>query len=230
MGTPLVELLRVTLLVAAGATALAAPPALAAGYLLARRDFPGKSLVETFVALPLVLPPTAVGFLLLELFAWDGPLGAERLGFDLGILLTWRGAVLASAVMSFPLIARTARVAFEGVEPRLERMAESLGYPRWRVWTRVTLPLARRGVLAALALGFGRALGEFGATVVVGGNVAGRTETLALAIFNDIQAGRDARAMQLAGLTALLAFLLVFAVERLLRPRARAAADGGGEP
>jgi molybdate transport system permease protein len=213
------QLVRVTLVVAGGATALVALPALATGYLLARREFRGKSVAETIVALPLVLPPTAVGFLLLSLFAYDGPLGARALGFDAGVLLTWKGAVLASAVMAFPLVARTARVAFEGVEPRLERMGHSLGLSRSQVLRRITLPLARRGVLAALALGFGRALGEFGATVVVGGNNAGRTETLSLAIFNEIEAGHDARAMQLVGVAALVAFALVFCVERLLRPR-----------
>ena len=212
-----IDVLLVTLRVAAGATALLALPALALGYLLARRGFPGKSVVETLVALPLVLPPTAIGYLLLELFARSGPLGAESLGFDPGVLFTARGATLASAVVAFPLVVRTARVAFEGVDPRLERMGRSLGLGRSEAFLRVSLPLARRGLLAALLLGFSRALGEFGATVIVAGNIPGRTQTVALAIFSDIQLGDTRGALQLVALCVLLAFGTIFAVERLLR-------------
>ncbi len=211
------EVLLVTLRVAAGATALLALPALALGWLLARRVFPGRSLVETLVALPLVLPPTAIGYLLLELFARRGPLGSETLGFDPGVLFSARGAVLASAVVAFPLAVRTARVAFEGVDPRLEQMGRSLGLTRWAVLRRVTLPLAARGLLAALLLGFSRALGEFGATVIVAGNIPGRTQTLALAIFTDIQLGDTRHALQLVAVCVALAFATVFTVERLLR-------------
>jgi molybdate transport system permease protein len=196
-------------------------PGLALGWLLARREFRGKSVVETVVGLPLVLPPTAVGYLLLMLFSRRGPLGERALGFDPGVLFTLRGAILASAVMSLPLVARTARAAFEGVDPRLERMAQSLGYSAPRTLLRVTLPLARRGLAAALALGFGRALGEFGATVIVAGNIPGRTQTLALAIFNDIQLGDEGHALWLVGLTAAISFALLWWIERLLRsPRA----------
>lgn len=219
VGTGTIEVLGVTLRVAASATALVAVPALALGYLLARRDFRGRSLVETLVALPLVLPPTAIGYLLLELFARRGPLGSQTLGFDPGVLFSARGAVLASAVMSFPLATRTARVAFEGVEPRLERMGQSLGLSRLAVFALVTLPLARRGLLAALLLGFSRALGEFGATVIVAGNIPGRTQTLALAIFSDIQLGDTRHALGLVGVCVLLAFATVFTVEHLLRSR-----------
>jgi molybdate transport system permease protein len=211
------EVVLVTLRVAAGATALLALPALALGWLLARRVFPGRSLVETLVALPLVLPPTAIGYLLLELFARRGPLGSETLGFDPGVLFSARGAVLASAVVAFPLAVRTARVAFEGVDPRLEQMGRSLGLTRWTVLRRVTLPLASRGLLAALLLGFSRALGEFGATVIVAGNIPGRTQTLALAIFTDIQLGDTRHALQLVAVCVALAFATVFTVERLLR-------------
>jgi molybdate transport system permease protein len=213
-----IEVLLVTLRVAASATALVALPALATGYLLARHAFPGRSLVETLVALPLVLPPTAIGYLLLALFARHGPLGSETLGFDPGVLFTARGAVLASAVVAFPLVARTARAAFEGVEPRLEHMGESLGLGRGAVLVGVTLPLARRELLAALLLGFARALGEFGATVIVAGNIPGRTQTLALAIFTDIQLGDTRGALELVGLCVVLAFVTVLAVERLLGP------------
>ena len=219
------QVLRVTLQVAVGATALMALPALATGFFLARARFPGKSAVESIVALPLVLPATAVGYVLLALFSHSGPLGARALGFDPGILFTWRGAVLASAVVSFPLAARTARVAFEQVDPRLVKMGRSLGNSRAWVLAQVTLPLAGRGLLAALLLGFSRALGEFGATVIVAGNIPGRTQTLALAIFDDIQLGRTDHALLLVGLCSALAFATVFGVESLL---ARSAARGGG--
>jgi len=215
-GPSTIDVLLVTLRVAASAAALVALPAAAVGYLLARRDFPGRSVVETLVALPLVLPPTAIGYCLLELFARHGPLGEETLGFDPGVLFTARGAILASAVVAFPLTARTARVAFEGVDPRLVLMGRSLGFSRARAWTAITLPLARRGLFAALLLGFSRALGEFGATVIVAGNIPGRTQTLALAIFSDIQLGDTRHALLLVGLCVALAFATVFAVERLL--------------
>jgi len=211
--------LVLTLQVAGAATLVAAPLGIALGYALARGRFPGKSVIETFVALPLVLPPTALGYLLLALFARHGPLGSATLGFDPGVLFTARAAVLASAVMALPLVARTARAAFEGVDPRLELMARTLGYSRLRAWCAVTLPLARRGLLAATVLGFGRALGEFGATVIVAGNIPGRTQTIALAIFSEIQLGNTAAALRLVGLTVALAFGLLWSVERLLRVR-----------
>ncbi len=218
--SPTLEVLAITLKVAAGATALLALPAVLVGHLLARRRFPGRSVVETVIALPLVLPPTAIGYLLLELFSRRGLFGPASLGFDPGVLFTARGAILASAVVAFPLAARTARVAFEAVDPRLLSMAASLGFSRARIFTVITLPLARRGLAAALLLGFSRALGEFGATVIVAGNIPGRTQTLALAIFNDIQLGETRHALGLVGLCIALAFVTVYLVERLLRERA----------
>jgi molybdate transport system permease protein len=217
------SVLRVTLLVALTATLLVAPAAIGAGWLLARRRFPLRSVVETLVALPLVLPPTAVGYLLLRLLGRGGLLSEGVLGFDPDLLFTWKAAVLASAVVSFPLAARSARAAFEGVDPRYELMARSLGMPPGRVFLRVTLPLARRGLAAALLLGFARALGEFGATVIVAGNIPGRTQTLALAIFEDIQLGHEQRALLWVACSAALAFGVIFASERLLA-RARNAA------
>ncbi|HUD72763.1 MAG TPA: ABC transporter permease subunit, partial [Dongiaceae bacterium] len=138
--------------------------------------------------------------------------------FDLDLLLTWKGAVVASAVMALPLVARTARVAFEEVDPRLEAMARTLGLGPLRTFSEVTLPLASRGLFAAALLGFARALGEFGATVIVAGNIPGRTQTLALAIYSDLQAGDDRRALALVGITVAIAFAAVWAVERLMRP------------
>jgi molybdate transport system permease protein len=208
---------RISIEVAATATLLVALPGFWLGWFLARRQFLGKTLVETLVALPLVLPPTAVGYLILYLVSRNGPLGQRALGFDPDLLLSWKGAVLASAVMSLPIVARTARVAFEAVPSRVELMGRSLGYSRAKVLRSLTLPLARRGLQSALVLGFARALGEFGATVVVAGNVRGRTQTLALAIFEDIQLGRHDSAMHLVAISSALAFALILASERLQR-------------
>lgn len=203
--------------VALCATLLILPPGIALGWLLARREWPGKALLETVTALPLVLPPTAVGYLLLRLLARDGPLGARTLGIDLDLLFTWKGAAAAAALMSLPLVARTARLAFEEVDPRLEGMARTLGLGPWRAFAAVTLPLAGRGLAAAAVLGFTRALGEFGATVIVAGNIPGKTQTLALAIFSDMQVGRDAEAMTLVGVTVVVAFAALWTVEVLTR-------------
>lgn len=215
MDAAVLDAFWISVKVAGCATLLCVPPAFLIGRWLARGVTRGRSVIETLCALPLVLPPTAVGLLLLALLGVNGPLGRAGLGLDL--LLTWQGAVLASAVMAFPLVLRGARVAFEEVDPRLERMGESLGLSRASVWTRISLPLARRGLLAAAVLGFGRALGEFGATLLVAGNLPGETQTMALLIWEDAQLGNESRALTLVGLTAVLAFVLLFAVERLSR-------------
>jgi len=148
-------------------------------------------------------------------------LGERTLGFDLDLLFTWKGAALASAVMSFPLVVRTARVAFEEVDPRLEAMARTLGLGPLATFVEVTLPLARRGLAAAAVLGYARALGEFGATILVAGNIPGRTQTLALAIFSDLQLGRDDDAMKLVGITVILAFAALWTTELLVRRKRR---------
>ena len=207
--------------VALCATLVILPPGIALGWLLARREVPGKALLETLTTLPLVLPPTAIGYLLLRLLSRDGVLGEPALGFDLDLLFTWKGAVVASAVMSLPLVVRTARLTFEEVDPRLEAMARTLGLGPLRTFAEVTLPLARRGLAAAALLGFTRALGEFGATVIVAGNIPGKTQTLALAIFSDMQIGHDREALTLVGVTVLLAFGALWTVEILLRKRRR---------
>jgi molybdate transport system permease protein len=212
----LTHTLLVTLKVAASALALVALPAVALGHALARREFVGKSLVEAIVSLPLVLPPTAVGYLLLDLLAYDGWLGQKRLGFDLGLVLTWKGAAVASAVMASPLVVRTSRVAFESVDPRLEGVSRTLGLGPFETFLRVTLPLASRGVLAALVLGFARALGEFGATIIVAGNLD-ETRTLALAIFGAEQAGRSGEARVFMGIALGIGFAAVAITEALSR-------------
>lgn len=203
--------------VASLATLVVLVPGCLAGLLLSRKTFPGKAIIETLFDLPLVLPPTAVGFMLLLTFGKDGPMGRNTLPFDPGVLFTWRAAVIASAVMAFPLVARTARVAFDNVDPRLEQMAASLGLSRLAVKLRVTLPIAGRGLMAAALLGFSRALGEFGATALVAGNIEGKTRTLALAIFNDIQEGNYERAKALLTIAIVLAYAAVAMVGWLQR-------------
>lgn len=183
-------------------------------YFLSRRQFLGKGLVAAVFMLPLVLPPTAVGLLLLILLSPAGPLGIR--GAELGLLFTWRAAVVASAVMAFPLALRTARVAFDSVDPRLETMASSLGYSKLRRFAWVTVPLARRGLLAACILAFLRALGEFGATVMIAGNIPGQTQTLALAIEAKQAAGKMNEALAYAALAVVLGLGSLVAAERLL--------------
>ncbi len=209
--------LWLSLKVAGLATLVVVVPGFLVGLALSRREFPGKAVVETIVELPLVLPPTAVGYMLLLTFGRDGPLGRDTLPFDPGILFTWRAAVIAAAVMALPLVARTARIAFDGVDPRLERMAASLGMSRWRVKWSVTLPIAGRGLMAAALLGFTRALGEFGATAIVAGNIEGKTQTLALAIFNDINEAHEERARALVVIAVVIAFAAISLVGWLQR-------------
>ncbi len=219
-GEPVLDVLLLTLRVAFSATLLTAVPAIALGYALARWRFPGKRLVASLVTLPLVLPPTAVGFLLLRLLAVDGPLGRHTLGFDLDLLLTWKAAVVAAMAMSLPLVTRTARVAFEGVDPRLEAMARTLGYGPWQTLFRFTLPLAARGLSAALILGFTRAIGEFGATVTLAGNIPGQTRTLASAIFSAQQVGDLATADRLMVVALLLGLVAIWVTEWLTSAKA----------
>lgn len=188
-------------------------------YALARFSFWGKHAVSTLVSLPLVLPPTAVGYLLLLMLADNGPLGRDRLGFDLDVLFNWKGIVLACGVMSMPLVVRTARVSFEEVNPRLEMMARTLGYGPLRTFFKVTVPLASRGLGAALVLGFVRAIGEFGATMMVAGNIPGKTQTLSLSIYSAQQAGHDERAYVLLWVALLVGFAAIFLTEWLARPR-----------
>ncbi|WP_164020347.1 molybdate ABC transporter permease subunit [Pyxidicoccus trucidator] len=210
-----------TVTVAAVATLLILPPGVAVAYALARWDGPGKGVVETVLALPMVLPPTAVGLVLLELLARNGPLGRVLDAWGVEVVFTPKAVVLASAVMAFPLLVRSARSGFEEVDPRLVAVARTLGDSRVRAFFRVTLPLAWRGVLVGALLAFSRALGEFGATVLVAGNIPGRTQTLSLAIFHRTQLGEDAQALQLAGVAALLAFAAVYATEVVTRRRGR---------
>ncbi|MEO8276370.1 MAG: molybdate ABC transporter permease subunit [Thermoanaerobaculia bacterium] len=193
------------------------PPGLAIAWLLARYRWFGKSLVETAVALPLVMPPVATGLLLLRLLGRRGPLGGELEAIGLPIVFTWRAVVVAMAVMALPLFVRSARSAFENVPPRLEQVARTLGARRLRVAWTITLPLARRGLVGGLLLAFARALGEFGATILVAGNIPGRTTTLATAIYQHVQLGEDGAASKLLLISVLLSFVALAASEWLVR-------------
>jgi molybdate transport system permease protein len=215
------SILLLTLRVAAIATVAILPLGLFAAWKLARHEGPWRTVAETALSLPLVLPPTAVGLLLLETLRRSGPLGRllDRLGIE--VLFTWKAVVLATAVMSFPLLVRPARTAFEEVDPRLLAMGRSLGSGPFAVFRRVALPLSWRGILAGTLLAFSRALGEFGATIMIAGNIPGRTQTMALAIFHHNQIGEDAGALRLVAITVALAFAIVGATEVLTRRRTR---------
>lgn len=204
--------------VAALSTVAILPFGVGLAWLLARKDWPGKSIVETLVTLPLVLPPVATGLILLKLFGRYGPLGSFlHDDLHLEIIFTWRAVMLALGIMSFPLLVRSARVAFEGVNPRLEQIAQTLGANPWRVFFTVTIPLASRGLVAGALLSFARALGEFGATIMVAGNIPGKTSTVSLAIFEDVQLGNDTHAFRLLGMSVILAFAAVWGSEWFLR-------------
>jgi molybdate transport system permease protein len=217
--------------VAALSTLLILPPGIALAWFLARYDFPGKPLLETLLALPLAMPPVATGLILLKLLGRRGPIGGplhEGLGVD--VVFTWRGVVVAMAVMSFPFLVRTARVGFERVDPLLEKSARTLGAGGWRTFLRVTLPLASGGVAGGTLLAFARALGEFGATILVAGNIPGRTTTLSVAIYNLVQLGKDGDAFRLLAWSVALAFVAVWASEAFLRISTRPERPGGTSP
>ena len=188
----------------------------ALAWCLARLRWPGKSLVETLVALPLVLPPVVTGLVLLKLFGRRGLLGAWLWGhLGMEVVFTWRAVALALGVLSFPLLVRTARAAIEEVNPTFEEMARTLGASGWRVLFTITLPLARRGVVAGLLLAYARALGEFGATIMVAGNIPGITTTLATDIYQRVQMGQDGQAWRLSGISLALAAGAVWLSQRL---------------
>jgi len=214
-------ILLLTLRVAAVSTLAILPLGIWSAWRLARSRSRAKPLIETLLSLPLVLPPTAVGFLLLELLSRQRAAGRLLSALGIELMFTWKAVVLASAVMSFPLLVRSARTAFESVDPRLLGIARTLGRTPRSVFWSVTLPLAWRGIAAGTLLAFSRALGEFGATILIAGNIPGRTQTLALAIFHRVQLGRDADALPLVALTVAIAFAAVWATEWLTRRRAR---------
>ena len=207
------DALLLSLRVASLATLVVTVVGLLIALWLARRDFRGKSLVKTLVSLPMVLPPSVVGYYLLLFLGRSGPLNI----FGVQIVFTWLAAVIASAVVALPLMVHSSRAAIAAVDPTLEKAAGSLGSPPWKVVWDVTLPLARRGILAGVVLAFARGLGEFGATLMIAGNIPGRTRTLPLAIYDLVQANRMPEANAAVLLMTVVAFGSLLAVNRLER-------------
>jgi molybdate transport system permease protein len=208
-----------TLLCAAGATLLILPPGVCVAWLLARRRFPGRALIDALVTMPLVVPPVATGLLLLMLFSRRGVLGRalERAGIE--VVFTWKAVVLAMAVMGLPLLVRTARAGFEQVNTRYESVAATLGASPLRIFFTISLPLAWPAVLGGAVLAFARALGEFGATIVVAGNIPGVTRTLAVAIYGYTETGNDRQALALVGIAIAIAFVALWVSNRLVERR-----------
>lgn len=197
--------LLLSLKVAGWATLLNLVIGVSLGAAMSRWRFPGREVLDTMFTLPMVLPPTVLGYYLLVLVGRNGPLGAwldEHLGINL--IFTWQGAVIAAAIASFPLVFKPARAAFESVDPQLEQAARVLGIKESGIFFRVTLPLAWRGILPGLLLAFARAMGEFGATLMVAGSIPGKTQTLSIAIYEAVQAGQDGRANFLVLVTSVI--------------------------
>ena len=214
------EIIALSVQVAAWALAASLPPAIAVAFVLARKDFPGKVLFDAVVHLPLVLPPVVVGFALLALFGTQGPIGSRLEPLGIVFAFRWTGAALAAAIMGFPLLVRAIRLAIEAVDPRLELAARTLGARRWRVFLTVTLPLALPGVATGALLAFARALGEFGATITFVSNIPGETRTLPLAIYTATQMpGGDAVALRLSAFSVLLSLAALAFSEWLARRR-----------
>jgi molybdate transport system permease protein len=204
--------------VSALSTLIILPFGLAIAWALARHDWHGKSIVETLISLPLVMPPVATGLILLKVLGRRGSIGEffyQHFGTD--IAFTWRAVLIALGVMSFPMLVRSVRVAFEEINPRYEQIARTLGAGPWRVFFTITVPLAMRGIVAGMVLAFARALGEFGATIMVAGNIPGKTSTLSLTIFQSVQLGEDTHAYHLLAVSVVLAFAAVWTSELLLR-------------
>lgn len=212
------EALRLSLWVAVWATVIAVPLALWVAWVLARREFWGKSLLNAVVHLPLVLPPVVTGYILLTLFSPAAPVGAALGAIGLTLAFNWTGAVLAAIVMGFPLMVRAMRLAIEAVDPKLEEAAATLGASRAAVFARVTLPLIAPGVLAGAVMGFAKAMGEFGATITFVANIPGQTQTLPIAIWTALQIpGGEGAAAAMALLSCAVALGAVFLSEALAR-------------
>jgi molybdate transport system permease protein len=218
-----IEALSLSLKVSLWAVAWSLPPGIAIAWLLARREFPGKALLDGIVHLPLVLPPVALGYVLLVLFGRNGPLGSWlHEVFGINLVFSWRGAAVAAAVMAFPLLVRAVRLSMEAVDRRLETAARTLGAGPFRVFLTITLPLTSPGILTGVLLAFIRCLGEFGATITFAANVPGETRTLPLALYSALQIpGGEAAATRLAVISVILAIAALVASQYLARQVAK---------
>ena len=212
--------LALTLKVAGWATLLNLFLGVGAGYAMSRWRFPGRDLVDAALTLPMVMPPTVLGYYMLVLIGTQGPIGAWLLEhFGIRMIFTWQAAVIAAAVVSFPLVFKAARAAFETVDPQFEDAARSLGIAEAAIFFRVSLPLAWRGILAGLLLSFARALGEFGATLMVAGSIPGKTQTLSIAVYEAVQAGQDDVANFLVLITSIVCIAVLLTAGRLVPGR-----------
>ncbi|OSI07521.1 putative ABC transporter [Neisseria animaloris] len=192
----------------------------ATGFVLARRRFVGRNVLDTVLTLPMVMPPTVLGYYLLVLLGRNSALGGWlKDTFGINLIFTWQGAVIAATVVTFPLVFKPARAAFEAVNPQLEQAARVLGLGKWAVFFRVSLPLAWRGILAGVLLAFARALGEFGATLMIAGSIPGQTQTLSIAVYEAVQAGDDVLANRLVLLISAVCVVILLAAGRLVRAR-----------
>ncbi|AWM79869.1 molybdate ABC transporter permease subunit [Gammaproteobacteria bacterium ESL0073] len=186
------------------------------GYLLARKQFYGKELLDTLLTLPMVMPPTVLGYYLLVLLGRNGWIGHFLQDtFNINLIFTWQGAVIASVIVTFPLIFKPARAAFEGIDRQYEQAASVLGISALAIFFRVTLPLAWRGILAGVLLAFARALGEFGATLMVAGSIPGKTQTLSIAIYEAVQAGQDAIANTMVIIISIVCIIILLLAKQL---------------
>lgn len=213
--------LLLTLKVSTLATALATIPAVALARLARMREFPGRDLADAILTLPMVLPPTVLGYYIIVVLGRRGVLGSYLWDtFGISIMFTWEGAVIAAAVVAFPLVYRSARAAFEGVDENLENAARTLGASETVIFFRVSMPLAMRGLLAGIMLALARAMGEFGATLMVAGNLPGKTQTLSLAVYSATQAGNDTLANELVLLISAVCVALLVIVAKVIKPKA----------
>ncbi len=219
--------LLLSLKVAGWATLLATVAGTAAAYGLSRWRWPGRDLLDAILTLPLVLPPTVLGYYLLVLLGRRGIIGETLAKWNIELVFTWQGAVIAAAIVAFPLVFKSARAAFENVDAQLENAARVLGVGEAGVFFRVTLPLAARGIVAGVLLAFARALGEFGATLMIAGSLPGRTQTLSVAIYEAVQAGDDRTANLLVLVTSMTCVVVLVAAGKLL-PVGASRRDGGG--
>jgi molybdate transport system permease protein len=208
--------LRLSLKVACWATLLDLVFGVALGYLLARKRFPGRELLDAVLTLPMVMPPTVLGYYLLVIIGRNGVIGHWlQQTFGINLIFTWQAAVIAAAVVAFPLVLKGARAAFEAVDTQLEQAARVLGVSAFGVFLRVTLPLAWRGVLGGALLAFARSMGEFGATLMVAGSIPGKTQTLSIAVYEAVQAGQDDSANLLVIITSVVCITVLITANKL---------------
>ena len=216
MLTPLWLTLKVALL----ATLLAGVAGIVLGWWMARRRFAGHAVVDSFLMLPMVLPPTVLGYYLIVVVGRNGVLGRYLdQWFGINLMFTWQGAVIAASIVSLPLIYKAARAAFEDADPRMVLAARTLGASELEIFLRISLPLAGRGVVAGLMLAFARAMGEFGATLMIAGNLPGKTQTLSIAVYDAVQAGNDAQALWLTLLISVVCMFVLVVSSRLLQAK-----------